>query len=270
MLMGTKDVYLILPDFRTSYEEDKEYGYKSSQGAHDNLCELLEKVSEKHCMYCYTNLKNDRGLTEGHLEHAIEKNDDNSILAECVPNIGLACAKCNTSFKRRGEKERKEFIKDEKKLIEKKTDCGKSKCKKMCTDYKRLREKYLEKGHIILQPQGVYGKDTGCDLRIQYNLNTAEFEPSVEHGEYSEDERKFILDHINQFMLNEDGMRTQALFNFLEETINAEGKYLKKRERYPNIIVDLFIEILDKIEPDRRKDYCVTLYTQYLILHRFI
>lgn len=266
--MEKNDNYLTLPDFRTCYEEDKEYGYNSSKEVHDNLFELLEKVSEKHCMYCYTNLKNDRGLTEGHLEHAIEKNDKNSILAECVPNIGLACSTCNMSFKRRGEKERKEFIQNEKKLIENKTDCQKSKCKKMCDDYKKLREKYLEKGHIILQPQGVYGKDTGCDLRIQYNLSTAEFEPSVEYGEYSEDERKFILDHINKFQLNDEKIRTQALFDFLDDTIESQGWYSRKKEYHANIIVDLFIEILDKMEPDKRMEYCLDLYSNYLVLHK--
>lgn len=97
--MPTDKTYLTLPDFRPQYDSNKEYSYKSPKAAHDNLNDLLEATSEKHCMYCYTNLKNDRGITEGHLEHAIEKEDEDSILAKCVPNIGLACSKCNISFK---------------------------------------------------------------------------------------------------------------------------------------------------------------------------
>nr|WP_297937059.1 hypothetical protein [uncultured Lachnoclostridium sp.] len=270
--MPTDKTYLTLPDFRPQYDSNKEYSYKSPKAAHDNLNDLLEATSEKHCMYCYTNLKNDRGITEGHLEHAIEKEDEDSILAKCVPNIGLACSKCNISFKRIGEKNRKEYIEAERKQFESKKDCQKTKCKKMCSDYKELRDKYLsnDKAHIILQPQGVMGKDTGHDLRMQYNLATAEFEPSIDFGDYSKDERRFIMDHINQFALNDDGKRTQALFHFLEETINAEGKYLKKKEYYSNYIVDLFIEILETIVPKDRMKYCVDLYTNYLALHRIV
>lgn len=270
--MDNIDYYLTLPDFRPSYDEKKEYGYKKSTINHDNLFELLEKTSSKHCMYCYTNLKNDRGMTCGHLEHAIEKGNDESLLAECVPNIGLACSKCNMSFKRKGESKRRDNIADELKLFEKKVDCKKSQCKEMCSDYNELRKKYLNNkdSHIILQPQGVYGNDTGKDLRIQYNLSTGEFEPSIKFGEYSDKERQFIIDHINRFALNEDGMRTQALFVFLEETINLEGKYIHKKEHYPNLIVDLFIEILDKIEPENRVDFCVSLYSNFLALHRII
>ncbi len=122
--------------------------------------------------------------------------------------------------------------------------------------------------HIILQPQGVFGDTTEKDLRLQYNLITAEFEPSIEYGEYSDDENQFIIDHINQFALNDEGMRTQALFDFLDDTINADGRYNHKKGYYSNLIVDLFIDVLDEIEPENVVDYCISLYSNYLALHR--
>lgn len=143
---------LQIPIFQPAYQEDVGYGYKGIKGT--RLRELLYKTSNGYCMYCYTRILIDSKKI-GELEHAIEKrhSDNSDKLEECVPNLGLACPKCNKSFKKvndRGEI----FTKKQKDSFES-AQCTKESCNQECTAYKRLKNIYLKKRPIILQPMGV-------------------------------------------------------------------------------------------------------------------
>lgn len=243
------DTKLQIPIFCPEYEEDVSYGYKYSKG--ERLSELLFKTSEGYCMYCYTRILID-SKKFGQLEHAIEKRHSDR-LKECVPNLGLACPKCNQSFKKVGDigeifttKQKSDFESGE---------CTKEKCKKECSAYKRLKRRYLTKRTIILQPMGVVKNKK--PYRIQYNLLKLEFEPS-DIVDYIEDEKDFIRGHINYFNLNDASYRTRELVWFCKDFINGD-KYIRKG-KYNNYIVDLFIDLLMQLGAQERERLCELVY----------
>lgn len=56
-------------------------------------------------MYCYAKVLVDR-KNFGHLEHSIEKVNCDK-LVNCLANISITCSKCNLSFKKRGDNQRR-------------------------------------------------------------------------------------------------------------------------------------------------------------------
>lgn len=120
-----------------------------------------------------------------------------------------------------------------------------------------------QNAHMILQPGGVKGIDTGLNLRVQYNVQKALFEPSTYQGEYSEAEKEFITNHINRFHLNDETYKTNALMTFFEDVINSDGYIVKTPEN--NMVVNLFKK---RLEGSRREDVlriCSKLYNYYVI-----
>lgn len=255
--------YIDIPDFRTTYEVNTEYGYTGN--AKKNLDKLLREKSKNHCMYCYALLRSDR-VNTGNIEHAIEK-DLSDFLEDCVPNMGLACTHCNTSLKRVGEKRRKKYTKSAIQEFEENLECKGKKCKGECVKYKDLKGKYCEIGKIILQPGGVKGRISQCDYRIQYDILRAEFVPSSQY-EYDAYDKEYIEHHINQFRLNDPEYKTTALAEFIEETIERDGKY-SKRCRQSNYIVDLFIKKLEPLSQDEVLKICEKIYTTYKVLYEY-
>lgn len=260
----TEEPFLLdIPDFIPEYQEKINYGYKNKAGK--NLEQLLRKVSDNHCMYCYAFLKNDR-VNIGQLEHSIEKSIDEEYLTECVPNISLACPYCNQSLKRIGEKKRVSAVKPVVKNFEKDLKCKKNSCKGECDNYKALKKEYCKYAQIILQPMGVKGEQTKCDYRIQYDIYNAEFIPSKNYC-YDKEDLAYINHHISQFKLNDKGFKTRALAEFVEDVIEADGKY-RKDKKYSNYIVDLFMEKTQELSPEEILELCRKIHIRNLILFR--
>lgn len=261
----TKDLFYIdIPEFKPEYDKETEYGYEGKP--RDNLEKLLREKSENHCMYCYALLKSDRAKT-GEVDHAIEKSLSN-VLRNCVPNLALLCHNCNASLKRVGEQERKTRVKTEIEIFEKELNCLGTRCKAECENYSKLKTVYCEVGKIILQPMGVVSKTSGNKLCLQYNVFNAEFLASQKYN-YDGKDLEYIENHIAQFRLNDTDFKTTALAEFIEDAINADGKYNKIRKRYSNYIVDLFIDILDNLSETEAVRLCEELYVRYKVLHMF-
>lgn len=248
-----------IPSFTPQYESNKSYGYKGRNG--ERLLELLYKTTKGYCMYCYCKINID-AKKFGQLEHAIEKDFCEEKLSECVPNIGLACPKCNQSFKNSGlaKKDKNNKIKGifTHKQIEnfEKIVCSNSvKCTKECMAYKIIKRVYLQKRKIILQPMGVTVK--GHSYKIQYNLLTLTFEPSNTVA-YTDAEKVFIQEHISKFNLNDSIYRTREILKFCEDIINGD-RYLRKG-KYNNYIVDLFVDKLENLDEEARIKLCSTIY----------
>jgi hypothetical protein len=249
-----------IPLFIPQYESDKSYGYKGTN--RERLLELLYKTTKGYCMYCYSRIEVD-SKRFGHLEHAIEEIFCEKKLSECVPNIGLACPKCNQSFKNSG------LVKGDKNNIVKgvfthkqienfeNIVCSNSnKCTRECSAYKIIKRAYMKKRKIILQPSGVEVK--GHTYKIQYNLLTLAFEPS-NTVDYTDDEKEFIREHILRFNLNDSVYRTREILVFCEDIISGD-RYLRKG-KYNNYIVDLFIDKLENLNEEAKIKLCSTIYT---------
>ena len=250
---------LDIPRFVVSYsDKSKDYGY-SDPVKKENMLSVLKEASSDFCMYCYRKTSND-GDNLGQIEHAIEKcNSD--YLVECMPNLGLACPKCNQSYKRRGEKKRK-LRKTIIGNFETTCECGEGtkKCFQPCDSFITLKEKYTNRkgGHIILQPLGVELRK-GIPLIIQYDVLSAKFRPATTLYSYNKEELEFIEDHINQFCLNDSTRKTRELFNYVKDVVDYH-KCLSW-ERYSNYIVKLFVEELNKYENEEdRIKICEKIY----------
>ena len=264
MVISANDKFLLdMPTFLPDYSEQEEYGYKNKPGR--NLEELLRKSSKNHCMYCYSLLKNDR-VNIGHLEHSIEKSLDELHLTECVPNIALACPNCNQSLKKVGEKKRIAELQEAKIVFETKLVCRGNVCRSECEKYKKLKKEYCRKAQIILQPSGVRGENSNLEYKIQYDVNNAEFIPDEKY-QYDEYDLDYIKRHINRFKLNDPGIKTKALANFVEDVIEADGKYREQSE-YPNYIVDLFKEKIRDMSQEKVLELCEQIYIRNVILFR--
>lgn len=255
---------LSIPDFNPEYDENTEYGYKNKPGK--NLENLLRDTSGNHCMYCYALLKYDR-VNIGNLEHSIEKSLDKKHLTECVPNIALACPNCNQSLKRNGEKKRIEALAEAKNIFSRSVKRNsKSCCKSECEEYKKLKKEYCRISQIIIQPFGVIGEKSKQKYYIQYDAYNEEFIPSTKYA-YTVEDVDYIQHHINQFKLNDPGMKTKALLKFVEAVIEADGKLGEKGE-YPNLIVDLFKEKLMGMPQEEVLKLCECIFLKNFILFK--
>lgn len=254
---------LDIPSFAPEYQQETEYGYKNKP--RENLEKLLRKTSKNHCMYCYSLLQNDRADI-GNLEHSIEKSIDEEHLTDCVPNISIACPHCNQSLKRTGEKKRVEAIMPAVKDFISNLECRGRNCKSECDNYKKLKSKYCRESQMILQPMGVRGEESGQDYRLQYDVDKAEFIPSKKYN-YDEKDIKYINHHINQFKLNDKSFKTKALVQFVEDVVEAEGRYRKDR-KYSNYIVDLFKECIQDLSRQEVLELCEQISVKNFILFR--
>lgn len=247
-----------IPDFSVEYEAGIKYGY-SSRKSKRNLKNVLQKASKGYCMYCYKRIVVD-GMGSGHLEHAIEK-EYSKKLEQCVPNIGIACTACNLSYKKR-EQQCRIISKDEIQAFEK-GSCDEN-CTTSCSKYLRIKSVYLENksAHIILQPGGVFGKETKNPLKLQYNILQSRFQASNKY-EYSKQEIEFIENHIKRFRLNSESEKTKQLVAFLKDTIDHEGYYTNME--YNHYIVELFVNKLQGKSREEIVKICKSLYIKAII-----
>lgn len=258
----TSDVFLLdMSNFIPQYKKDTIYSYEGS--GKDNLKEVLTEASKGYCMYCYTKILVDR-KNFGVLEHSIEKFNCNK-LKNCPSNISIACSKCNGSFKKKGEKIRALTFEEVAKF-EMFSECAET-CIESCRKYDDIRRSYISKegGQIILQPFGIKNKVTGKYYLIQYDLLNQKFIPSTKY-DYNDKEKKFIESHINRFNLNDSKYRTREFSKFLEDVI--EYKAIPKKDRYCNLVVDLFIEKIKEFSKEKSIKLCELIYTQMLIKNK--
>lgn len=253
-----------IPFFKVSFNKEVHYSATTGKGK-EALKELLHGEAQGYCMYCYTRIMID-GKYTGHLEHAIEKNMSKDYLTECLPNIGVACSICNGKYKRYQEKKRM-VSKDEIKKFESRISCEDG-CREPCEAYLDLKKAYLrnESSHIILQPLGVIGEESGEQMALQYDVLETEFEPSNKYA-YTIKEKDFIMDHIDRFHLNDKRSKTRQLISFLEDTIEMEGKYSKRE--YNNMVVKLFVEqILNGKNQKEILKICSAIYAYSMLKFR--
>lgn len=212
------------------------------------------------------NNKINQAWTEGdqrQLEHAIEKSNSDK-LVECVPNIGLACSDCNSSFKRRGEAQRNKNMRGEVlKQFEEKSRCSvkrRKQCTVPCKALRKLQESYnkLPGGEIILQPMGAKGEQSGEPLALQYNVLKMEFQPNTNQYTYSKEELSFIQKHIQRFHLNDPQYRTHQLADFLKIIIDGGG--MIPQYEYNNLVVKLFADKIREKTKEERVDICSRIY----------
>ena len=119
---------------------------------------------------------------------------------------------------------------------------------------------------INLQPFGMKGEISGLEYRMQYDIMKAEFVPSRKYN-YDKEDIEILEHHIRQFKLNDSDFRTEALIEFIEDTIEADGRYSKHKNKYSNYIVDLFIEKTAKYTTKDVLKICERIYINYKLRH---
>ena len=250
--MKTSSTILQIPIFTPQYDVNTSYGYKGIKG--ERLLDVLYKASSGYCMYCYTKIEVD-SKRFGQLEHSIERTytSKSKKLENCVPNISIACPKCNLSFKKIGNT-RKILSLAQIREYETSTCIG-DMCTAECAAYKELKKQYVSKRKLILQPMGVGSEK--YSYRIQYNLLKLEFEPTTAE-DYTKEEKEFIRQHIKQFNLNDSQYRTKEILKCCEDIIN--GDTALRKGKYNNYIVDLFIDKLIVLSSEDRIKLCTAIY----------
>lgn len=196
--------------FRVEYpDENRKYYAASNKHV---LANKLLFASQGFCMYCGKRINHDDNPIYN-LEHSIEKTIDENeyyILRHCKFNISIACPTCNQKYKKRmneivdSEEVRKLLDVDEK-------ECLQKHCKIPCQRYNKLKEEYLTRNHILLQPLGA----EGC--AIQYDMLKQVFRPNAKEKE----KKSIIQEHINRFHLNSE-MYSNTVLHICEFIVAIE------------------------------------------------
>lgn len=252
------NLVVVLPIFQPIYKRGRKYGWTDKK-ERQNLIKVLLEASNNFCMYCYRRVTVDH-IFNGQIEHAIEKSNSD-YLVECIPNMGISCSVCNQSLKRYNEQKRK--IKSmEKEEFEKKCNCRskRKQCMVSCAALRKLQKKYVgaPESHIILQPIGVKGEKSNLPYQIQYDIINSKFEPAISKYAYTEEDIKFIEDHIEQFRLNDKITKTDQILDFIKIVIDQHGK-LPEYE-YNNMVVELFAKNLSEHTIQDILKICEALY----------
>lgn len=252
------EVFLLdIPVFKPEYKDDAKYGWTKYK---EELWDLLKETSGGYCMYCYDRVYINH-QRRGQIEHGIERNNfkdrPEKLLDDCVPNLGLACENCNTKYKKRKEGQRKLSISQIKEFES--GECDKFDCKKMCPKYKKLREQYIKQGQILIQPLENMLDKAGKVLQIQYDLLKGMYIPS-QAIRYSDEERKVIENHIDQFCLNKPERENREIAKYCVDVMDNQSLLLKIQ--YNNLMVDLLREKLQKMTLNHAIKICEIIYMQ--------
>ena len=251
-----ENIFLLsIPNFIPSYKEDTCYGYSKYK---ENLLDLLKETSGGYCMYCYNRVYIN-GDYMCQIEHGIEKSNSTR-LEDCVPNLGIACPKCNQSYKKTGEKKRK--LKKESITAFEKGTCLTFNCKVQCNNFIALRKEYVKYANIILQPFGVVNDETKHEYRLQYDVLKGKYLPSEEET-YTSNERRFIEAHIKQFGLNNPKSRNREIGRYCRNVIDQNS--ILDEVEYNNLLVDLFRDKLRKKDINTAVHICEVVYKHALI-----
>lgn len=239
-----------MPMISVEYKEGIKYTYKPGKGR-KNLKKALLQACDGYCMYCYAKVKID-GKDYSHLEHAVEK-DFSDKLCNCVPNIGLACATCNTSFKK-CEQLKKEEI-DNKILLSFDTEkCqDASHCYRPCRAYINLRGHCVDIRPMVFQPPLSDGSEK--EFGIKYNVLTGLFQPSSSDSQI----QAVVLEHIRRFNLNEKPYKTIELLKYCRDVVES-NVVQRQKGRYGNRLVDVFIDYISGVSDADVIRLCQMIY----------
>lgn len=227
---------LRMPMISVDYEVGVKYTYSRGKG-HENLKRELLKACDGYCMYCYAKVQVD-GKDCFHLEHAIEKDLSNTNkLHNCVPNIGLACPKCNDSFKKSGQPTREDVGDKVLADFEAETCDDPAHCHTPCQAYIDIRKKYIAHRQMVLQPPLADG--TEQEFGLTYNVLKGCFQPSSSN----EAAKDIVWSHICKFNLNDETFKTRALHKYCKDVV--ETRFVQRcKGRYENRVVDVFIDYM--------------------------
>lgn len=252
--------------FNVDYPK-KNIRYYTSYGK-KKIAPLLIKSCNSYCMYCGKTVivESDKRYN---IEHSVDKDgnihqeyDTYDFLKHCKYNLAIACEECNMVCKKVVDKLNfAEYVPFPK--------C-KKKCDEPCKSYMALRNDYMKKNAIILQPLGVC---LPIEYKINYNLLKHIFVPAYE-GDYEEDDEKirfFIQNHIDRFELN--GRRfTSSVVDICVKIVtwynNGTIEYDAlmenlSMESFSNVLGALFWEYLqlefDKQSVKKMVDFCELL-----------
>lgn len=247
-----KDFFLLdLPIYKPSYKEGELYGYSTDKRKRNTL-KLLTETSKGYCMYCYNRIEVN-GNNYAHIEHGIEKHNAER-LEDCIINLGLACSKCNQSYKGTGGKDRKLTKKKIEKLNQ--CTCEAETCRTACKTFQQCRKYYVNRWKIILQPFGVANRNK-IPYCIQFNLLTGEYIVS-EKEQYTEEDREFINAHIDFFGLNDVQRRNRELAIYCKNVMLEQS--ILKGITVNHLIVELFRERLECIPLEKAIKVCEIVF----------
>lgn len=261
-----EDFFILeLPNYEIKFEKNCNYKYNSD--GQENLKKVLLLASRGYCMYCYTRIDVDR-KNYGHLEHSVEQKIA-PVLADCHHNISIACPTCNLSLKKKEQNKRKIDI-------EEGLSCDFSCNNIPCDTYYKIANKYISNlirrediKKFILRPRGIIQGNIPEEriyYKVAYDLLKCEFIPYKDER-YLPESKKYIEEHIEKFCLNDEKYRTKEIEKVVEDVINLEK--IPNKTRYNNLIAELFIEKLEKINfkfgMERVIKVCVNLEAQRVL-----
>lgn len=249
--------------YELKFKKNENYKYTPYKSkARTNLENILIKSSKGYCMYCYSKVIID-GKNYGHLEHSIEQATSSDLIS-CKHNLSLACPTCNLSFKKKQQKEREIEI-------NKVFDCLNEECSQVpCKNYKSVLTKYVSNmctkklDKIIIKPHSIYLSESLDSLEIVYDLIELKFKP-LDNKNYSKSHRLYIQSHIDKFNLNDEKYYTTEIKKVIEDLL--EYNQIPPKERYHNLVAELFIEKLKQILSTSDlgmnyiKEYCLDLHS---------
>lgn len=224
----------------------------------EKLRKRLLDASKYYCMYCGRSLLID-GDCIGQLEHSVDKEgnigqekDEETFLTHCKYNFSIACPMCNGSCKTTSRKI--SFLEREKNL-----SCLGKKCSSKCKEYDSVRKEYIERNHLILQPDGI--EKEGTKYKINYNLLGHYLEPSVETDNI--EAWLLTMNHIRTFRMNDERFTYSIIDTAAEIVELARGGMIdkdtilgyKRSGHFTNILGEKFVDFLDiTFSPERVDD----------------
>lgn len=249
-------------EFKIDYP-NRNIKYYSAYGK-PKLVKKLYDSCNGYCMYCgkLVNVEGDRNF---HLEHSVDKDgnthqemDPYGVLEHCKFNLAIACSKCNLVCKKMVDKVNlASFFPLSK--------CP-SNCDDMCEKYSRIREEYITKNAIILQPKGI---QQPVPHLIAYDLLKHIYVPMETNG--NEAVMFTIQNHIDRFELNGERFSTSIIelsskivlwyergikdVEGLLDALNAEKSFNVLGDRFTVFVQEYFS---DKVV-DELIDFCKLL-----------
>lgn len=240
--------------------------YYSAYGK-PKLVKKLYDSCNGYCMYCgkTLNVEGDRNF---HLEHSVDKGgnthqelDPNGVLEHCKFNMAIACAKCNTVCKKMVEKINLASYAPLPKCP--------SKCDKICEAYVKIREDYITKNAIILQPQGI---QEPIPHMIAYDLLKHIYVPTGTDGQ--ESVMFTVQNHIDRFELNGDRFSTciielcSKMVLWYESGIkNVEGLMdVLSNETHLNVLGEIFTKFIKRYFIDKPAEELIDFCRLLVIL----
>lgn len=245
----------------------------------DEIKDPLFNASNGYCMYCGKRMLIETDLG-AQLEHSVDKKgnigqETNSkdkrwnYLKHCKHNFALSCSTCNMVCKKHVEK--LDLTKHPESIKCKSIDCNKN----FCDTYSSLRDDYIKRNAIILQPDGI--QNDWVEYRIMYDLEKHIYYPyvvSIKDKEMDKEQYWYevskgvfcIQNHIDRFRLNGERF-SECIIDICSEIVflceNGFSdiytilKYYEDRSM-DNIIGEIFIEYVKNTFSDLSKliDYC--------------